>query len=156
MRKRVLAAAVVSAGLAVGAGVAWAGFTSTGQASASGTSGNVQMPTAVGVLPAGQTLYPGVRRNIRVTVTNPNSFAVLVTRVDKSTSPVTVDTAHAAACVTTGVSLTNPPYGVAWNVPGGATRTFQLTNGMKMTNASQNGCQGATFKVPMVITARAA
>jgi hypothetical protein len=156
MRKRVLATALVSVGLAVGAGVAWAGFISTGSATASGTSGNVQMPTAVGVLPAGQTLYPGVRRNIRVTVTNPNNFPVVVTRVEKSPNPVVVDPAHAAACVTTGVSLTNPPYGVAWNVPAGATRTFQLTNGMRMTNASQNGCQGATFKVPIVITARSA
>ncbi|MFG1608603.1 hypothetical protein [Actinoplanes sp. NPDC049265] len=154
--RRLVVAAAVTVGLLTGGGVAWGKFVSSGFASASGVAGTIQQPTATGVLPFGKKLYPGVKRDIRVTVTNPNDFPVTVFRVDKSNLPVTVDAAHAAGCVVTGVSLTNPPYAVFWNLSANATRTFQLTDGMRMSNDSQNGCQGATFTVPITISARTA
>lgn len=151
-RRAILITAATGVLLAV-SGTAMAAFVSTGTGTGAATAGAVQAPTVTGSLSAGQALRPGLTRNMRVVVVNPNNFALQVTRVARSPNMVVVDAAHATGCVNTGVELTNAIFNVFWTVPAGSSRTFTLTNGMRMTNASDNGCQGATFTLPMGVTA---
>jgi hypothetical protein len=68
---------------------------------------------------------------------------------------ISADSGH-AACVTTGVSFTNRT-GLSLTVPaasGGTDGTLQttLSGAVAMDNTSDNGCQGATFTIPVTLT----
>jgi hypothetical protein len=153
--KAVLAAAGAVA-VAVNGGVAWAFWQTSGAATASATAGTVVAVQATGTPMSNAPLYPGVQRNIKVTVKNQNTFAVQVTHVRRSTAPTVVDAAHATAgCVHSGVLLTNDIYSVAWTVGPNATAAFTVPGGLKMTNESDSACQGATFTVPIIVIGQA-
>lgn len=155
MRRHTRRATITAAAAALLAvtGTAMAAFTTAGVGTGTGTADTMQPPTVTGTLSSGLTLHPGAVRSMKVVVTNPNSFSIQVTRITRSASPVVVDGPHAAGCTITGVELTSTLFNVFWTVPAAATRTFTLTNGMRMTNASQTGCQNATFTVPLGVTA---
>lgn len=95
-------------------------------------------------------LYPGGTGDVKVKVTNPNSFAVTITAVNGAGS-ITSD--KGAGCdAATGVSFTNQT-GLTQAVGAGATVTFTLTGAAAMASTSASSCQGAVFTIPISLTA---
>lgn len=132
---------LVTAGLVVvGAGTAWAVWTSTGTGSGTGAARSFQAITVAAGSAATNQLYPGASNagDLTVTATNPNPFPVTVT----VTSIGTV-----TGCTTPAVTLT-------------ATATFTLTanqtsasktmsNVLSMGTTSSDDCQGKTLTIPV-------
>jgi hypothetical protein len=150
--KTILAAgAIVTIG--VNAGAAWAYWRLNGSQTVSGTAGQVIQLQASGAPLGGALLYPGARLDLKITVTNPNHYGIQVSRIQRSTAPVSIDGPHAAAgCVKSGIRLTATAYVVNWNVPAGRTLSFTVSKAMSMTNESDSACQGGTFQLPVLVT----
>lgn len=141
----VFAVGAVGALAATAAFAAWTvGGGGTGTATAT-TAGN--LTTSVATTTA--ALYPGITgSNLYLTVNNPNPFPVTVTSVNAN-GAATADAGH-PTCVTTGVTFTTTA--VSQVIPASGSSSFTVA-GVAMSNASDNGCQGATFTVPVTFTA---
>lgn len=132
-------------------GLVYAAWTTNGSGSGYAKAGSSQALATVDVSASTTaTLYPGATGDVLLKVNNPNSYPVKVTDVTAS-GAIAVDAAHAAGCVTTGVTFTNQT-GKAIEIPASAQTQVTLTGAAKMTNASDNGCQGATFVIPVTLT----
>ena len=95
-------------------------------------------------------LYPGATGNVKVSITNPNAFAVTITTIT-GTGAITSSTG--ATCdASTGVTFTNQT-GLSLALAAGATTTFTLNGAAAMSNASVDACKGATFTIPVSISA---
>jgi len=166
--KRILAVGVPLAAVAI-SGVAFAAWTATGAGTgtAKATSA-VALVTATATTPTGD-LYPGATGGaLAVKFSNSNPYPVVITSVSQDGTSFVSSTAGAActdaAASThpTGVSFTtasNPVGGAVadWTVPAkasdGTPGTAEYTiAGVAMTNASDNGCQGAAFTIPVTFT----
>jgi hypothetical protein len=147
-RRRILAfgAAVLAV---CGIATAFAAWTVGGGGSGTATATSAQnLTTSVATTTA--SLYPGITgANLALTVNNPNPFAVTITSVNANGAAVP-DAAHASACVTTGVSFATTA--TTKTVPANGSSSFTIP-GVSMSNASDTGCQGATFTVPVTFTA---
>ena len=136
----------------------FAAWTSNGTGSATTKAGSSQaLSTVDASASTSATLYPGVNGDVKLTISNPNPFAVRVTSValNGQNSDITPDGGH-ASCSPTGVSFTNQT-GLTIDVPGktGGTNgsaTATLSGAASMSNASADGCQGATFTIPVSLT----
>jgi hypothetical protein len=93
-------------------------------------------------------LYPGSDGDVELTIENPNPFDVEVSSI-VGNGPVT---SGAPGCSTTGVSFTDQT-GMTLAIAAGATATVSLDDAASMSNASDTGCQGATFSVPVTVSA---
>ena len=93
-------------------------------------------------------LYPGTTGAVRVNVNNPNPFGVTITSIAANGAVTTT----APGCTTTGVTFTAPTT-TGQVIAAGATATLTLPNAASMSNASDNACQGATFSVPVTVSA---
>src|SRR6266516_3324608 len=112
------------------AGLVYAAWTNTGSGSGYAKAGTAQALTTVDVSAStAATLYPGANGDVLIKVNNPNPYPVRVTDVTGN-GTITADSGH-ATCVTTGVTFTGAAH---------------------MSNASDNGCQGATFTIPVSLT----
>jgi hypothetical protein len=134
--------------------VAMAAWVTNGTGSGYARAGTAQALTTVDVsatTPA--TLYPGGNGNVRLSINNPNPYAVQVTAVAR-TGAITSD-AGAACDASTGVTFTDQT-GLALNVPASSAATFTLNNVVSMSNASDNSCQGAVFTIPVSLTGASA
>ena len=155
-KRRVKIALTVLACMTTGLSV-FAAWTSNGSGSAYTKAGSASPLTTVDVSASTTaTLYPSQSGDVVVRVKNPNPYAVRVTGValNGANSDITADSGH-ASCTTTGVSFTNQT-GLSLDVPaksGGVDGEAQatLTNAASMSNASVNGCQGATFTIPVTL-----
>jgi hypothetical protein len=153
-----LIAGLVAVVLAIGAGLVYAAWTSSGSGSAYAKGGTAQALTTVDVSAStAATLYPGVTGDALVKFSNPNPYPVKVTAVslNGTNANITPDSGH-SACTTTGVSFANQS-GLSIVVPaesGGTNGTVQstLTGAVSMSSASIDGCQGATFTIPVTFT----
>jgi hypothetical protein len=95
-------------------------------------------------------LYPGGTGDVKVSITNPNAFAVTITGVSGS-GAITSD--KGATCdASTGVSYTNQT-GLSLALGAGATQVFTLTGAAAMSNSTVDACKGAIFTVPVSVTA---
>lgn len=97
----------------------------------------------------GGPLRPGRRVSLTLTIHNSADHARIVTEVngDGSAEP---DQRH-PDCRHTGLVL---PQGraVRWELPAHSTRRFVLVDALHMTNASDSGCQGASFSIPIAVS----
>jgi hypothetical protein len=93
-------------------------------------------------------LYPGASGAVKVNVTNPNPFGVTITSIAGNGAVTTGQ----AGCTTTGVTFTAPAT-TGQVIAAGATLNLTLPNAASMSNASLNACQGATFNVPLTVSA---
>ena len=146
---------VVALALLAG-GTAYASFTAGGSGSGSATTGTMQSVTIAAFTGGDQpssTLIPGGTADVIVRVTNPNSAEVLVFSV-VANGAITADPAH-AACTTSGVTFTAPssPLSPTVSVPANSSVLFHLGGAASMSLASQSDCQGATFHIPVTMTA---
>jgi hypothetical protein len=95
-------------------------------------------------------LYPGGTGDVKVSITNPNAFAVTITGVSGSG---TITSDKGATCdASTGVSYTNQT-GLSLALAAGATQVFTLTGAAAMSNSTVDACKGAIFTIPVSVTA---
>ena len=147
-RRVAVAAVVVAAVIAVGIGVAaWSvGGSGNGYAKAT-TASSLTLADATAFTTA--QLYPGATGDLKLRLTNPNSFPVRVTAVSGNG---TITSDKGAACdASTGVSFANQS-GLTLDVGAGATATLTVPSSVSMSNSSDNTCQGAVFTVPVTVT----
>ncbi len=151
-RKKILVAGGVVAGL-MASGVAWAAWTAngTGNGYAQATTAQVLTTDDVSATTVAQ-LYPGGSGDVKLTINNPNPYAVQVTSITGN-GTITADTGH-SGCTTTGVSFTNQTG--TWNVAANDETSVTLTGAASMSNASLNACQGATFTIPVALSGASA
>lgn len=156
-RRRMLALAATCSALIV-TGLVFAAWLTSGSGSATAKAGSSQaLSTVDASASTNATLYPGVTGDVTVKISNPNPFAIRVTSValNGQNSDITADGGH-ASCSPTGVSFSNQT-GLSVDVPaksGGTngTATATLTGAASMSNASADGCQGATFTIPVTLS----
>lgn len=143
-------AAVLAAALAGTA--AWAYWTAAGAGSAgSGTMQPVTVAALVAGDQPGSALLPGASADVVLRLHNPNTFAVQLTAV-AAAGAVTADAAH-PGCSTTGVTFV-PPTNPQITVPATTTLLVDLPAAASMASSAPSACQGATFAVPVTVTAR--
>ena len=148
-RIRIIGAGITLVVLAA-VGLAYAAWTSSGSGSGYAKAGTAQQLTTVDVSAnTSATLYPGADGDVRIKVSNPNPYPVRVTDVTGN-GAITADAGH-AGCVTTGVSFTDQT-GQTIDVAANGEAETTLTNAASMSNASDNGCQGAVFTIPVSLS----
>jgi hypothetical protein len=95
-------------------------------------------------------LSPGRTADMRVSVTNPNDVALTITSV-VGAGAITSD--KGSACDrNSGVTFTSTG-GLHRVVGARQTVTFSLRGKTAMSTASHSSCQGATFTIPVSVTA---
>lgn len=148
---------VVLAGLlaaaTIGTGSAYAYWTGSGGGSGSSSTG---APLTVTLLSATGTvtnaLAPGGTADLSLRFSNPNPYSVTLTTVQQAAGPVVV-TGPSGTCTTTGVSVpTNSTLSIT--VVSGASVNVTVPNGAAMSTASDSGCQGASFSLPVTVAVR--
>lgn len=148
-RKRVISVGAALIAL-VGAGLVYAAWTTSGSGSGTAKATSAQALTTVDAAATTvASLYPGATGNVTIKVSNPNPYPVRVTSV-AANGAITADAGH-PGCVTTGVSFTDQT-GQTIDVPANGQTEVTLANAAAMSNASDNGCQGATFTIPVSLS----
>ncbi len=150
-RRRKIAIVALGATAVLGAGVAFAAWTVGGGGTGTATAtSSLNLTTSVATTTA--AVYPGITgSDLYLTVNNPNPFAVAITSVNAN-GAATADAGH-PGCVTTGVSYTTTA--VAQTIAASGSASFTVPS-VSMSNASDTGCQGATFTIPVTFTAASA
>lgn len=155
LRRAVVVTAVVGATL--GGGIAVAAWTSSGSGSATAKAGTATAPTTGAVDASAITaglLYPGGTGTAKLLVTNPNPYPVTVTRVAAGTGAPT-GSGGIGTCTTTGVSWrADQTPGTA--IAAGGSATLTLPGAVAMDAGADDGCQGAAFSIPVVVTVASA
>jgi hypothetical protein len=130
-------------------GLVYAAWTTSGSGSGYAKAGTSQALTTLDVsVSTIADLYPGTNGNVLVRVNNPNPYPVRVTDINGN-GAITAG-GGIGTCTTTGVTYTNQTG--TFDIPANSAATFTLNNAAHMTNASENGCQGATFTIPVSLT----
>ena len=130
----------------MGAGVAFAAWTSTGTGTATATADSaksLQVTTSpvTGLYPTGSVTVP-------VTVSNPNPYKVALSALEFT--GVTTDKTGCSAGTVTGTDLSGLAGAANVIAPSGSlTKNVTVT----MSNAAENACQGASFNLTVRATA---
>jgi hypothetical protein len=154
--KRALAGAAVLAALVAGA-AAHAHWTAGGTGAGAGASGTLQTVTVAarvgGDDPASVLVPGGPGAEVVLRVTNPNGSSVQVYGV-AANGAITADASH-SACTTTGVTFTPPasPLSPTVTIPANSSAVVRLPGAASMDTTSLSACQGATFRIPVTVTA---
>jgi hypothetical protein len=155
-----LAAGAAALAVLAGAGVAYAAWTASGTGTA-GAKATTFQPLTVSAGATTALLYPGGSADAVVSITNPNPFPVKITQIGQDTTPGKyVSSDQGASCTDasgsthpTGVTLTTATGTPLASVPANSSAPVTLTGKVTMSAASDNGCQGATFAIPVTVTA---
>jgi hypothetical protein len=97
-------------------------------------------------------LSPGRNADVRVSITNPNDFALTITSV-VGAGAITSDKGKACDR-STGVTFTDTD-GLHRVIGARQTLAFLLRGKTAMSSVSDTTCQGATFTIPVSVTASA-
>ncbi|GAA4836351.1 hypothetical protein GCM10023201_26470 [Actinomycetospora corticicola] len=147
----VLVLVLIAAALGA-AGVAVAAWLASGSGSPALSGGTALAPTTTAVAGSAVTsglLTPGATGTAALTVTNPNPYRVRVASI--AAAGAATAAGGIGTCVTTGVGFVpQNPAGIVL-VPAAST-TLVLPGAVAMSTASETGCQGATFAVPVTVT----
>jgi hypothetical protein len=152
-RKFLVAGAAIVAVGALGTGVAFAVWTTSGAGTGAGAATVAQglVVTAVTPAGAGATLYPGGPAGpVFFNIQNPNPYAVTINTlawgVPTSTSTGT--------CASLNISLdAAAPTAVNISVPAASTASNVQVNGvLDLAHSAPNGCQGVAFDIPVTVT----
>jgi len=150
-RRRRLVSVLAAVGVLAVGSAAWAYFTSSGSGSGHASTGTMSTVTLNATAGTPSTpLYPGGTGDLSLEVNNPNAYAVTLVSVTGN-GTIMPDAGH-PSCMTTGVTFTNQT-GLNTTILGSATNDQILLPGaVSMNSSSSNGCQGATFSIPVTIT----
>jgi hypothetical protein len=156
---RRLAAIAASVVVLTIAGVAFAAWTSDGSGSGSATSGT-SASSLIASATAGTGLYPGAIKTLTVTVDNPNSYPVVVTKIIAGVSDAvgtpscpagSVDTAvlgdGSAALTPVGGSVSDNKIAAYSGSGAKPTRSYTLTVAMDAT--AIDACKSQSFTIPL-------
>lgn len=156
--------------LLFGGGVAVASWTATGTGQGSARAASVSGLVVTAGSPLG-ALYPlpadttpatgygsGTVGSVATTVTNPNPFPVTITTAtvgSVTTNPLTGRTcAGGSVLPTTGAPIPlSPPVTLA---AGSGPTAVTVPGALYMVSTAENGCQGASFSVPVTVTGASA
>jgi hypothetical protein len=144
----VAVAAIIVVGVAV---ASWSTSTSGYGFAKAGTASALSLSDASAATVG--DLYPGGSGTLKLKVGNSNSFPVRITVVSLTSGGAI--SSNIAACNNggTGVSFTNQS-GLSLDLAANAAATvFTLPGAVQMSNSSDNSCQGATFTIPVDVTA---
>lgn len=149
-RKRRLVGGGITLVVLVAAGLAYAAWTASGTGSGYAKATTAEALTTVDAsASAAPELYPGGQGDVVVRIANPNDYPV---EVDDITGDGAITASGGiGTCDTTGVSFTDQT-GQNIDVPANDETEVTLNNAASMSNASENGCQGATFTIPVSLT----
>lgn len=147
----VLVLGTVAGAVLLPTGIAHAYWRTAGIGTGTASGGILSPLVAQTATAAGATLGPGGSGTLTVTVTNPNPVDVTVTAV--SGNGTVGAGGGLGSCTNFVVAVQTPTAGLPVTVPAGATVTLTLAHGIAMTSAD-NGCQGASFTVPVTLTGR--
>lgn len=130
-------------------GTAYAFWTSGGSGAGNAAARSAQPLTTTAVTVSTNLLFPGGSGDVKITINNPNPYAVTVTAVNGNG---TITSDKGAACnAATGVTFTNTSgLGIVVAANGGST-TQTLAGKVAMSNASDTTCQGAVFTIPVTL-----
>jgi hypothetical protein len=152
MKRRVQRAVVASIAIVIslgGVNAAAAYFTAGGTGSGTASTGTLSVSVSATTGTPTTPLIPGGTGDVTLKVTNPNNVVVTLTTVTGN-GAITADGGH-PGCSPTGVTFTNQTPNLT--VPANATDfAVSLSGAAAMSTSSANGCQGATFSVPVAIT----
>lgn len=137
VRRGVIVFAVMTA--ALGSGVAYAAWTSSGTGSATTKAGTAQAPVVSGGAVTTGLLYPGGTGDAVVTVSNPNPYPVIVTTVAPN-GPATCSVTFTQRAPGTALAANSGPVAIT------------LTGAVSMGASAAHTCQGASIDIPVVVT----
>ncbi len=150
-KKRLIGAAMTL--LVLGAvGLVYAAWTTNGSGSGFAKAGTAQDLSTVDVSAATMgDLYPNGDGTVTLQIHNPNPYPVTITDVTAGPGDVTAS-GGIGTCDVTGVSF-NDQHGLTIHIPPNSdSDTVELNNAAHMSNESENGCQGAVFTIPVVLS----
>ena len=153
---RLIVGGVVALVIGLGGGTAYAFFAGTGSGSGVALTGSTQTVTIDAATGSTTTkLYPGITpaADLTITLDNPNKVAIIITAISAGSGGVT-GSGGVGTCTTTGVSVV-PSTTLNITIPANVTGyTFDVPQSVTMGAASDTGCQGATFHVPVNLAAQ--
>ena len=146
---RKVSVTAVFTGTLLVATVAFAAWTATGSGHGYAKAASASAVSTVDASASTSAqLYPGASGDVKLTVSNPNSFPVKLTSITGN-GAITSD--KGAACdASTGVTFANQSG--TFDVAAGSQATFTLTGAVSMSNASDSSCQGAVFSIPVLLS----
>ncbi|KOV82043.1 hypothetical protein [Nocardia sp. NRRL S-836] len=145
MHKRTAVIAAVAV-VAVGGGVAYAAWSSTGTGSGKVAS-TQEIASTITPVDGSGGLYPGRTVSFQVTINNPNAYPVRVTGISAGASDLV---GGCAAGTVTSPAVTNPTGTITTGQSG--TYTLQAT----MSTTATNECKAQTFTLPLTATLESA
>jgi len=157
-RTSIVFGAIVALVLGLGASSAFAYFTTHGSGTGSARTSTMLTVTVATAGTPSSPLLPGGTGDVVFSVTNPNGFPVSLVGVTlKTGGTITPDAGH-SGCMTTDalpvVTLNVPPGDLPVSVAAHAMVPIDLANAASMDVNATSNCQGATFTVPITITAQ--
>ena len=130
------------------ANIAFAAWTASGTGSGTATAVSAQALTTTAAATTAD-LYPGSTGAVKVTVNNPNDYAVQISSI---TGDGDITSDKGAACnASTGVTFTDQS-SLTQVIAANDSHTFTFATAAAMSNASDNTCQGAVFTIPVSIS----
>jgi hypothetical protein len=150
--QRVSALSIVVAGGFFGVHAASAYWTAHGSGSGPAATGTMAVSVSATTGSPVTPLVPGGTGDVSLKVNNPNGFAVTLTTV-AGNGAITA-AGGTGTCTTTGVTFTAQT-GLSQNIPANSSNVVvTLPGAASMNSTSQNGCQGATFTIPVTIAVK--
>jgi len=140
---------MVALGASLGTAIAfWSGSGSGSAVVTTGTLAPVEIIALSGGDAPSTALLPGGSADVvlRVDNTNPYPLSIIAIALNGPISAV----GGIGACSTTGVSIVLPAGPLITVSPG--SNLVHLDNAASMSLAAMNGCQGATFQIPVSVT----
>jgi len=152
VRRTVATAAALSAG-AVGMNAAAAYFTAAnGTKAATATAGTITVTVSATTGTPTTPLYPGGTGDVTLKVDNPNGFPVTLAKVEAAAGNITASGGKGTCNVPTGVTFTDQT-SLNQNLPANSTgNAVDLPGAATMSLTTADGCQGATFTIPVKVT----
>ena len=148
--------ALTLVGVVIPGGVTYAWFSAGGTGSGSATAGTLeQVSIASDVAVPDESLLPGHTADAALKLDNPNAYAVrLVSVVRDGSRPIVVTGGSGCTAENSGVSFVNQDPISITVAAQTAGQLVELEAATSMALTSANGCQGATFAIPVTITVR--
>ena len=151
-KKKIIIAAAAT--LVIGAGSAFAYWSTTGSGTGTGATSAGASNLAIAQTSTISNMYPGdSAQTISGTVTNNASNSAYVNSVTVSIASVTQAQGATGTCDATDYTLANPTMSVASDVAAGATANFTGAT-IKFNNkaSNQDGCKGATVNLAYAVS----
>lgn len=154
IRRRTVLVAVAFLLLIAGGAIAIAAWsTSTsGNAYSKATTASALVLTSASASTTGD-LYPGGTGDLKLKVANPNSFPVRITGVSLTSGGSITSDNPACDAGGNGVSLTDQSALQIDLAANAAAAVVTIPGAVQMSTASDTNCQGATFTIPVDVTA---